>query len=195
VAGNRPARTIPGGVPHRPNQKGGPHGGHFQRHMLQARAGAPKQCPPLDASMNGSAAKIKRAAIGEHAPFWRGCPTYPTRRVGHTGATTSGIFPWPRHGTRFILSRFVDQSGRAPPGGDGRKSACTHPPGGRRPETPLETWATRGLLSRHCFYGSSTRYWRPGDLDRAGLFLPSISLSQWHAQSPGMQWTDIRPLL
>jgi len=192
---NRRARTILEGVPHRPNQKGGPHGGHYQKHILQARAGAPKQYPLLDGPMNGGAAKNQRAAIGVHAPFRGGCPTDPTRRVGHTGATTSGIFPWPGLGTRFILSRFMDQSGRAPPGVDGRRSACTHPPGGGRPEAPLGGWATRGLLSRHCFCGSSPRYWRPGDLDWAGLFLPSISLSQWHAQSPGRQWTDIHLLL
>jgi len=96
---NRRARTILEGVPHRPNQKDGPHGGHYQRHILQARAGAPKQCPPLDAPMNGSAAKIKRAAIGERAPFWRGCPSDPTRKVGHTGATTSSIFPGPGQAT------------------------------------------------------------------------------------------------
>jgi len=34
---NRRARTILEGVPHRPNQKGGPHGGHNKQHISWSR--------------------------------------------------------------------------------------------------------------------------------------------------------------
>jgi len=51
--------------------------------------------------MKKSVAQNKWQEIGLHAPFRGGCPTDPTKRVGHTGATIKGTFCSPEQGRRI----------------------------------------------------------------------------------------------